>query len=105
MLVLSMLATAKANELGSDIRYRDSHYDHHSRTVRCILWGSSVNMLKLLKMILNICNHENRTWPISVINGIHCDCPYEACLDCGAEFEYDLRTMKLGKEIRRAIAR
>jgi len=40
------------------------------------------------------CNHERLTWPLSMVNGERQEC-YQACLECGKEFPFDLRFFKV----------
>ena len=57
-------------------------------------------MSKLLDMLFG-CSHKHYTFPITVKNGRRrLDCPsvrgtYVVCLDCGKEFEYDWRSMRI----------
>lgn len=46
------------------------------------------------------CSHAKTSFPISPVDSSDQDFPArEVCLDCGAEFEYDFRTMRRGRKI------
>jgi len=58
----------------------------------------------LIDTLLNLifrCAHRRLTRPLTPVNrqdGPHVD-TYVVCLDCGKQFEYDLKEMRLGKAI------
>lgn len=47
------------------------------------------------------CSHRRTTFPLTPArNGVHASArTYVACLDCGQEFAYDWKTMRLGKPV------
>jgi len=57
-------------------------------------------MLKMWDVLFG-CSHKRYTFPITVRHGQRrLDCPsirgtYVVCLDCGKEFEYDWRSMRV----------
>src|SRR5437588_13052003 len=63
-------------------------------------------MIARLFDILFGCWHASYTFPITreVLRGAwRSKQTYVVCLDCGAEFHYDLRTMRMGRKIQRAV--
>lgn len=56
-------------------------------------------MFKLLDVLFG-CSHKNHTFPMTAKTGQHLSStamtgPYVVCLDCGKEFAYDWRQMKV----------
>jgi DNA-directed RNA polymerase subunit RPC12/RpoP len=59
----------------------------------------------MIDTVLNLlfrCSHRRLTRPVSPITkaGEAPSQSYVVCLDCGKQFAYDVREMRLGKEIR-----
>ena len=61
-------------------------------------------MIDTLLNLLFRCSHRRLTRPVSPISkaGQPHSQAYVVCLDCGKQFEYDLREMRIGKPIDRS---
>ncbi len=44
------------------------------------------------------CTHRHHSWPLSKLNRRTVS-PYVVCLDCGKEFAYDWRAMRIAERI------
>ena len=58
-------------------------------------------MIDRLFDILFGCHHWHTTLPITVLRGQHCK-PYVVCLDCGAEFSFNVKKSCRGERIDQA---
>ena len=58
-------------------------------------------MIDTLLNLLFRCSHRRLTSPFTPVSrkGVPHDDTYVVCLDCGKQFEYDLKEMRLGKVI------
>ncbi len=58
-------------------------------------------MIDTLLNLLLRCSHRRLTRPITAVSkaGVPHDGAYVVCLDCGKQFAYDLRQMRIGKAI------
>jgi hypothetical protein len=61
-------------------------------------------MIGRLFNILFGCRHRNTALPITMLGGQHCK-PYVVCLDCGAEFSFNVEKSCRGERIDRAYLR
>jgi hypothetical protein len=52
----------------------------------------------LLRIALCGCSHRKTTFPLTSGRGL--GRTYVVCLDCGAEFDYDWKTMRVGARVR-----
>ena len=46
-----------------------------------------------------MCRHTRTTFPMTPRSGIRAGRTYVTCLNCGADFDYDWKNMKLGSQI------
>ena len=60
-------------------------------------------MIDSLFNLIFRCRHRRLTRPVTSINaaGAPQGDPYVVCLDCGAQFEYDAKEMRMGRAIRK----
>ena len=65
-------------------------------------------MLQTLFNSLFGCTHQKTTFPLTPgrTNAIHASArtgTYVACLDCGQEFAYDWKSMRIGEQVNRQV--
>jgi hypothetical protein len=64
-------------------------------------------MIQLLRNSLFGCSHQHTTFPFTPRRGASNAAPrngtYVACLDCGQEFAYDWKEMRLGAQVKSRV--
>src|SRR5512133_3588880 len=61
-------------------------------------------MIDTISNLLFRCSHRRLTRPLSAMSktGEPQSHPYVVCLDCGKQFTYDMKSMKMGKAVDRS---